>query len=168
MIDLAHRSQIAAKRRNNRTRRELPLLAAQDAIPADMLTTPEAQAVRLEHIADFLVGYRTGLDAFDAECEVKATAMREFCRTHLDDAGFAALEARSRYTLHLGAVYRLDFWHHEAARLEPSLCPHAKNNHEVCRALDHEHCPICGCVVALEAKEEPKMQQLTLLRGLRD
>jgi len=160
MDNLNKRSQMAAKRRNNRTRRELPLLAAQEAIPADMLTTPEQQAQRLEHIADYLVGYRAGLDAFDQECEEKATRMREFCRSYLDREGFAALEARARYTDHAGPVYRSDFWGREAARLEPSLCPHAADDHAICRALEHERCPICGRTVRQDAKAEPRVRQL--------
>lgn len=163
MTELNRRSQIAANRRNNRTKRELPLLAAQDAIPADMLTTPDAQAIRLENQAKSNEAYFARLKQFDADCAIEAERLREFCRSYLDRNGFVALEARARYTEHLGSVYRLDFWSREASRLEPSLCPHAKNDHVICRAIGHDRCPICGSAVRLVADEEPRDQQLTLL-----
>lgn len=162
-MEIEKRSQIAAKKRNNRTRRELPLLAAQDAIPADMLTTPDAQRERLERIANYLVGYRAGLDAFDQDCAARAATLREFCRLHLDADGFAALEARTQCIRNYDAVYQVDFWSREAARLEPSLCPHAKNDHEVCRALGHDRCPVCLSAVELADRADDKSSQLSWL-----
>lgn len=163
MTDLSRRSQMAAKRRNNRTRRELPLLAAQDAIPADLLTTPEAQAVRLEKQAKSNEAYFAKLKQFDEDCAAEAERLRAFCQSYLDRDGFMVLSARARYVERLGSVYRLDFWSREASRLEPSLCPHAKNDHVICRVLGHDRCPICGSAVRLAADEEPRDQQLTLL-----
>ena len=162
-MEIEKRSQIAAKKRNNRTRRELPLLAAQDAIPADMLTTPDAQRERLERQADSNEAYFARLKQFDNECALEAVRLREFCRSHLDADGFAALESHARYTEHLGSVYQVDFWSREAARLEPSLCPHAKNDHEVCRALGHDRCPVCLSAVELADRADDKSSQLSWL-----
>lgn len=162
IIEIEKRARVAAKRRNNRTRRELPLLDAQNAIPADMLTTPDAQAVRLEKQAESNEAYFAKLKLFDEQCAVEAERLREFCRSYLDRDGFMVLVSRARYTEHMGSVYRLDFWSREAARLEPSLCPHAKNDHEVCRALEHDRCPICGSVVGVE-KDKTQATQLALI-----
>lgn len=162
-MEIEKRSKIAAKKRNNRTRRELPLLAAQDAIPAEMLTTPDAQRERLEHQIDQNVAYFAKLKQFDEQCAAEAERLREFCRSYLDRDGFTVLEARARYTEHLGSVYRLDFWSREAARLEPSLCPHAKNDHEVCRALGHDRCPVCLSAVELADRADDKSSQLSWL-----
>lgn len=162
-MEIDKRSQLATNRRNNRTRRELPLLAAQDAIPADMLTTADAQAVRLERQAESNEAYFARLKQFDSECAAEAERLREFCRSYLDSEGFAALEARARYADHLGSVYRLDFWSREAARLEPSLCPHAKDDHEVCKALGHDRCPICLSAVTLDDKAKDQLSQLSWL-----
>lgn len=163
MTELNRRSQVAANRRNNRTKRELPLLAAQDAIPGDMLTSVDAQLERLERQTVANEAYFARLKQFDIECAAEAERLREFCRAYLDRDGFAALESRARYTERLGAVYRLDFWSREASRLEPGLCPHAKDDHAICQALGHDKCPICGSTVRLMADEEPRDQQLTLL-----
>lgn len=158
-MNIEERSLLAANRRNNRTQRELPLLTAQGAIPTDMLTTPAAQQERLERQESVNDAYFARLRQFNEECEIEAQRLREFCRSHLDRDGFSVLETRARYTEHLEPVYRLDYWSRAAARLEPSLCPHAKNDHEVCRILEHECCPICGVILEISKADS---QQLSL------
>lgn len=154
-LDLQTRSARAAKMRNKRTRRDLPLLDAQNAIPADWLTTPEAQQDRLERQTIFNEEYFARIRDMDEFFRQKGERCRELCRNYLDVDGFAVLEAGARFIAQSPPVYAADYWGNKLAALDPAFCPHAENDHIIFR-VSGDKCPICGIAFQVDPPTEEK------------
>lgn len=137
-------AQRATKKRNNRTRRELPLLAAIDAIPVEWLTTEDAQKTRIERQHKGSEEWFKEFDRRRAEERLLAERLKAEVRELVDDEErFGELVRGMRHIEHCGPEYHLDYWRRTLARLDPKYCPHYKNDHQVCRILEHDICPVC-------------------------
>lgn len=164
MMDITTRAARAAKKRNNKTRRALPLLDAQNAIPADWMTTPEVQLTRIERQLAWNDGYWERFQQAEQQRAADAARLREITREKVTPKAFEALEYEARFTAHLSPVYALDYWRRTLARLDPSYCPHVERKHAWMN-LTYDHCPICGIELEIPAVEHPADQQMSFFKG---
>jgi hypothetical protein len=163
-MDLQSRAARAAKKRNNRTRRALPLLDAQSAIPADWLTTPDAQLIRIERQLAWNDGYWERFQQAERERAEEATRLREIARSLVSPEAYAELEQNARYFDGYSPVYALDYWHNALAKINPVYCPHYATDHYVSRLSGDDHCPICGMRIELPARQESAENQMSFFK----
>lgn len=156
-LDLQTRAARAAKKRNNKTRRALPLLDAQNAIPADWLTTPAVQLTRIERQSAWNVDYFARLAQAEHQRAEEAARLREITRSLVSPEAFADLEHGANYFSDYSPVYALDYWHNALAKINPVYCPHYQTDHYVSRIWRDDHCPICG--MRLETPEQPESDE---------
>jgi hypothetical protein len=147
-LDITTRAVRAANKRNRKTRASLPLLDAQQAIPSDWLTTPDAQRVRLERQSVLNVDYFERLAQAEREETDEAARLHEIARHLVSPERFAELEYGMRYIADYPSVYALDYWHNALAKINPVYCPHYPTDHYVSRILGDSHCPICNLTLA--------------------
>lgn len=100
----------AAKKRNNRMRRELPLLAAMDAIPGDWLTTEDAQKARIERQRANFKDWWTAFEEAEKQRALLAERCKAECHELASEEQFEEMVRDARHTQHLSPVYALDYW----------------------------------------------------------
>jgi len=105
----------AATKRNNRARREMPLLAATGTIPDEMLTTPEAEQTRIIRQREQWDLHRQWMGKKDVEMDERARRMREVMMGLVDEVKFEEMDRKFRRLVeHWGAfksaAYRADYW----------------------------------------------------------
>lgn len=152
-MDLDKSAARAVKRRNNRTRRELPLLAAADAIPEDMLTSETVQKERIARQRKAFEVWWADFERRREEYRQLALRYRAECQELVDEETFAQLDAHQP-AAHLDPVYSLDYWHRQAAKIDPRYCPMLKDGHINVRWFEPRPCPICGVMVAPYPRED--------------
>lgn len=123
-LTIEQRAQRAAKRRNNKTARDLPLLAAMDAIPADMLTTVEEQAARIEKWDRFNEVYGEKLEQHERETSERALTLREEFRKIASAEMFEQMDHEYnlcliRWPAYQQACYRADYWWCRIREIDP-------------------------------------------------
>lgn len=141
-MDINAIAKRAATKRNNKTKRELPLLAAMDAIPNDWLTTPDEQQARIERQHAESAAKFQEMERDDDERAIQAARFKSIVQSLLSEDQFANVERSAQHIAHLPAVYALDYWRGVLAKIDPQYCPHAQNGHAIFR--DGRKCPICG------------------------
>lgn len=149
-------AQRATKKRNNKLRKELPLLATALQPGGQLeswLTTEEAQKERIERQHQNFNEWWKQFENQQEENRMLAERMKAEVRELVDDEErFGVLVRGMRHIEHCGAEYHLDYWHRVLARLDPKYCPHYQNGHQVSRALGHDTCPVCGASLGNKQK----------------
>ena len=111
-MELQQIAKRAATKRNNRVKRELPLLAATDAIPAEFFTTQEEQQARIEKQRDQFEVWWEGLKELDQDFLRRAAAYREAISKLVTAGELAALDEQAdRPWRKRNPTYLADFWH---------------------------------------------------------
>lgn len=141
-MDINAIAKRAAAKRNNRIKRELPLLDAMDAIPSDWLTTQAEQQARIERQHAEANAKFEEMKRDDEARGIQAARFRSIVQGLLSEEQFSIAEKSAQHTAHLPAVYALDYWRGVLAKIDPQYCPHAKDGHAIFR--DGRKCPICG------------------------
>lgn len=121
-LDHDARVRLAVTRKNNKVRRDLPLLAEADAIPDDWLTDEEQQRERLYRLDARTVRHLRELDRLRIWHASLAARWREAAKRFYSPEQIAALDAR-RARLPRDPMYAADFWRHrlwEAGGYSPS------------------------------------------------
>lgn len=140
-------AQRATKKRNNRLRKELPLLAPALQPGGQLeswLTNEEMQKARIERQHQEAEAWWEQFKKDEAERRYLAERIKAEVRELVDDEErFEELVLGMRHIEHCGPEYHLDYWRRQLARLDPKYCVHFKNGHQVSRALGHSICPVC-------------------------
>lgn len=110
-LDMDARTRRAVSRRNNQTRRDLPLFDAMDAIPNDWLTDEAEQRERLYRQEARARVYLRDLHRLRIWHASLAARWRECAKRWYTPEQIAALDAR-RARLPRDPVYAAEFWRH--------------------------------------------------------
>lgn len=110
----------AAKKRNNRVAKELPLLAATGTIPQEYLTTPEQQEERILEQRKFAAICWDKIVEFDKELVRRAAAYREEVAKLVTAETLSQLDIEADKPWRKQPAYLADFWHCKLRELDRS------------------------------------------------
>lgn len=134
-------AQRKASKKNNKTAAQFPLLASTNAIPDDWLTTAQQEQQAIIQQRQAAEKQMECLRKESAKAELRAFELREEVKALVDEETFAGyLKRVSTFDNHHSS-YRIEFWGHILAKLDPSKCPHASKGHYLFKS--GEVCPIC-------------------------
>ena len=123
-LTLDQRAARITTKRNNQTKRALPLLAATNSIPAEMLTSQEEQRVRLIRMGVKMDEYFKRLEAYNQQTALRAEHLRQVVSEIMPADQFSRVDALFQQRLetwraYQQPAYRADFWWCQLKEIDP-------------------------------------------------
>lgn len=110
-MDIEAKAKRAAKKRNNKVAKEMPLLVITGTIPSEYLTTPEEQITRLQNWEKFNEMYFEKLKALDQDFLNRAAIYRERVKAVCTSDVFCEIDKQAKARWRQEPSYQADFWH---------------------------------------------------------